>query len=39
MIDFFPAGVLVEYAPLEEVYIYVGTATFDEVERDVKVKI
>ena len=37
--NFFPAGSLLEYAPLEAVYIYFGTATFDEIERDVKVKI
>ena len=27
-----------EHAPLEAVYIYFDTATFDEIERDVKVK-
>ena len=37
--NFFPAGSLQEYAPVEAVYIYFGTATFDEIERDVKVKI
>ena len=28
-----------EHAPLEAVYIYFDTATFDEIERDVKVTI
>ena len=32
----FPASV-VEHAPLEAVYIYFDTATYDEIERDVKV--
>ena len=27
-----------EHAPLEAVYIYFDTATFDEIERDVKVR-
>ena len=34
----FSAGALEKYAPLKAVYIYIGTATFDEIERDVKVK-
>ena len=37
--NFFSAGSLQEYAQLEAVYIYFGTATFDEIERDEKVKI
>ena len=32
-----PASVL-EHAPLEAVYIYFDTATYDEIERDEKVK-
>ena len=32
----FLAGVL-KHAPLEAVYIYFDTATYDEIERDVKV--
>ena len=28
---------LLEHAPLEAVYIYFDTATYDEIERDVKV--
>ena len=31
-------GVLAEYSPLEEVYIFFDTVTYDEIERDVKVK-
>ena len=34
--DLFPATTLV-HAPLEAVYIYFDTATYDEIERDVKV--
>ena len=30
---------MIEHAPLEAVYIYFGTATYDEIERDVKVRI
>ena len=30
---------MIEHAPLEAVYIYFGTATYDEIERDVKVVI
>ena len=33
----FPAATK-EHAPLETVYIFFDTATFDQVERDVKVK-
>ena len=33
------SGVLVEHAPLEEVYIFFDTATYDQIERDVKVDI
>ena len=29
----------IEHAPLEAVYIYFGTATYDEIERDVKVTL
>ena len=29
----------VEHAPLEAVYIYFDTATYDEIERDVKVVV
>ena len=29
---------MLEHAPLEAVYIYFDTATYDEIERDVKVK-
>ena len=36
-IHLFPAAVL-EHAPLEAVYIYFDTATYDEIERDVKVE-
>ena len=28
---------MVEHTPLEEVFIFFGTATYDEIERDVKV--
>ena len=28
---------MIEHAPLQSVYIYFDTATFDEIERDVKV--
>ena len=28
----------VEHAPLEAIYIYIDTATYNEIERDVKVK-
>ena len=35
-VDLFPALVL-EHAPLEAVYIYFDTATYDEIERDEKV--
>ena len=31
------SGVLVDHSPLEEVFIFFDTATFDEIERDVKV--
>ena len=30
---------MIEHAPLEAVYIYFGTATYDEIERDVKVTL
>ena len=33
------SGVLLEHAPLEEVYIFFDTATYDQIERDVKVDI
>ena len=33
----FIAGATIEHAPLETVYIFFDTATFDEIERDVKV--
>ena len=29
---------MIEHAPLEAVYIYFETATYDEIEKDVKVK-
>ena len=32
----FPAA-MIEHPPLEAVYIYFDTATYDEIERDVKV--
>ena len=32
----FPAA-MIEHAPLQSVYIYFDTATYDEIERDVKV--
>ena len=35
-IALFPASAL-EHAPLEAVYIYFDTATYDEIERDEKV--
>ena len=35
---FFPAPAL-EHAPLEAVYIYFDTATYDEIERDEKVAL
>ena len=38
-INFFSAGSPEGYKSLEAVNIYFGTATFDEIERDVKVKI
>ena len=31
------AATVLEHAPLEAVYIYFDTATYDEIERDVKV--
>ena len=31
------SGVTLEHAPLEEVYIFFDTATYDQIERDVKV--
>ena len=31
------SATLLEHAPLEAVYIYFDTATYDEIERDVKV--
>ena len=34
----FPASVL-EHAPLEAVYIFFDTATYDEIERDEKVNL
>ena len=34
----FPA-VMIEHVPLEEVFIFFDTATYDEIERDVKVKL
>ena len=37
-IHLLPASVL-EHAPLEAVYIYFDTATYDEIERDEKVKV
>ena len=37
-LHFLPASVL-EHAPLEAVYIYFDTATYDEIERDVKVTL
>ena len=30
---------MVEHAPLQHVYIFFDTATFDEIERDVKVML
>ena len=36
-VHLFPAAVL-DHAPLEAVYIYFDTATYDEIERDEKVK-
>ena len=33
----FISGVMLEHAPLEEVYIFFDTATYDQIERDVKV--
>ena len=35
-VHLFPASVL-EHAPLEAVFIFFDTATYDEIERDVKV--
>ncbi len=35
-VNLFPATTL-EHAPLEAVYIYFDTATYDEIERDEKV--
>ena len=32
------SGEIMEHAPLEAVYIYFDTATYDEIERDEKVK-
>ena len=34
---FFSATILLDHAPLEAVYIYFDTATYDEIERDEKV--
>ena len=34
----FISGATVEHAPLEAVYIFFDTATYNEIERDVKVK-
>ena len=34
----FISGARVEHAPLEAVYIFFDTATYNEIERDVKVK-
>ena len=31
------SAVMLEHAPLEEVYIFYDTATYDQIERDVKV--
>ena len=31
------SAVIVEHAPLEELYVFFDTATYDEIERDVKV--
>ena len=36
--DSFSAA-LIEHAPIKSVYIYFDTATFDEIERDVKVTL
>ena len=33
------SGVLVDHAPLEEVYVFFDTATYDQIERDVKVNV
>ena len=33
------SAMLIEHAPLEEVYIFFDTATYDQIERDVKVDI
>ena len=33
------SGVSVEYSPLQVVYIFFDTATYDEIERDVKVNL
>ena len=30
---------LVDHAPLEEVYVFFDTATYDQIERDVKVNV
>ena len=32
------SGVLIDHLPLEEVFVFFDTATYDEIERDVKVK-
>ena len=34
---FFLPAAMIEHAPLQSVYIYFDTATYDEIERDVKV--
>ena len=40
IINFCPAITLsLEYAPLDAVYIYFDTATYDEIERDEKVAL
>ena len=33
------SATLIEHAPLEAIYIYFDTATYDEIERDVKVNL
>ena len=38
-INFLVLVKIIEHAPLEAVYIYFGTATYDEIERDVKVTL
>ena len=37
--DLFVSGVLVDHIPLEEMFILFDTATYDQIERDVKVDI